>query len=83
MMFIFPICLLLSVNHLSVNIADSPGVPPSANAHQLFKGFSFVAPFLLEDQVDGLEMGSHHSEKSTSYSKVKLNLIFLYKCVEV
>ncbi|XP_043913075.1 ribosomal protein S6 kinase alpha-6 [Protopterus annectens] len=22
---------------------DSPGVPPSANAHQLFKGFSFVA----------------------------------------
>lgn len=28
---------------------DSPGVPPSANAHQLFKGFSFVAPVLLED----------------------------------
>uniref|UniRef100_A0A8C4HQM4 non-specific serine/threonine protein kinase n=1 Tax=Dicentrarchus labrax TaxID=13489 RepID=A0A8C4HQM4_DICLA len=24
---------------------DSPGIPPSANAHQLFKGFSFVAPF--------------------------------------
>uniref|UniRef100_A0AAR2K866 non-specific serine/threonine protein kinase n=1 Tax=Pygocentrus nattereri TaxID=42514 RepID=A0AAR2K866_PYGNA len=23
---------------------DSPGIPPSANAHQLFKGFSFVAP---------------------------------------
>ncbi|KAI4890034.1 hypothetical protein NFI96_005355 [Prochilodus magdalenae] len=23
--------------------ADSPGVPPSANAHQLFRGFSFVA----------------------------------------
>lgn len=24
-------------------VADSPGVPPSANAHQLFRGFSFVA----------------------------------------
>lgn len=29
--------------------ADSPGVPPSANAHQLFKGFSFVAPVSLEE----------------------------------
>jgi len=28
---------------------DSPGVPPSANAHELFRGFSFVAPCLLTD----------------------------------
>ncbi|KAL8181035.1 UNVERIFIED_CONTAM: Ribosomal protein S6 kinase alpha-6 [Gekko kuhli] len=28
---------------------DSPGVPPSANAHQLFKGFSFVAVTAIED----------------------------------
>ncbi|XP_029141621.1 ribosomal protein S6 kinase alpha-6 [Protobothrops mucrosquamatus] len=28
---------------------DSPGVPPSANAHQLFKGFSFVATSSIED----------------------------------
>uniref|UniRef100_A0A8C9T2S4 non-specific serine/threonine protein kinase n=1 Tax=Scleropages formosus TaxID=113540 RepID=A0A8C9T2S4_SCLFO len=28
---------------------DSPGVPPSANAHQLFKGFSFVAPAPLDE----------------------------------
>uniref|UniRef100_A0A3Q2XZY8 non-specific serine/threonine protein kinase n=1 Tax=Hippocampus comes TaxID=109280 RepID=A0A3Q2XZY8_HIPCM len=26
-----------------VDVSDSPGVPPSANAHQLFRGFSFVA----------------------------------------
>uniref|UniRef100_A0A672N268 non-specific serine/threonine protein kinase n=1 Tax=Sinocyclocheilus grahami TaxID=75366 RepID=A0A672N268_SINGR len=26
---------------------DSPGIPPSANAHQLFKGFSFVAPYVV------------------------------------
>ncbi|XP_014489551.1 PREDICTED: ribosomal protein S6 kinase 2 beta [Dinoponera quadriceps] len=28
---------------------DSPGIPPSANAHELFRGFSFVAPCLLAD----------------------------------
>ncbi|XP_020293158.1 ribosomal protein S6 kinase 2 beta [Pseudomyrmex gracilis] len=28
---------------------DSPGVPPSANAHELFRGFSFIAPGLLAD----------------------------------
>lgn len=53
------------------SFSDSPGVPPSANAHQMFKGFSFVAPFLLEDQVDGVEMmQSHTSEKTTALSKV-------------
>ncbi|XP_008208483.1 ribosomal protein S6 kinase 2 beta [Nasonia vitripennis] len=29
---------------------DSPGVPPSATAHELFRGFSFVAPCLLDDR---------------------------------
>ncbi|MGH0180088.1 UNVERIFIED_CONTAM: hypothetical protein FKN15_003210 [Acipenser sinensis] len=29
---------------------DSPGVPPSAGAHQLFRGFSFVATEMLEDE---------------------------------
>jgi len=31
-------------------ITDSPGVPPSATAHELFRGFSYVAPGLLVDQ---------------------------------
>ncbi|XP_015218812.1 ribosomal protein S6 kinase alpha-2 isoform X2 [Lepisosteus oculatus] len=30
---------------------DSPGVPPSANAHQLFRGFSFVASNLGQEQA--------------------------------
>ncbi|KAJ8289479.1 hypothetical protein GJAV_G00001760 [Gymnothorax javanicus] len=30
---------------------DSPGVPASAGAHQLFRGFSFVAPFTLDDEA--------------------------------
>ena len=28
-------------------ILDSPGIPPSATAHELFRGFSYVAPSLL------------------------------------
>ncbi|XP_029427788.1 ribosomal protein S6 kinase alpha-1 isoform X2 [Rhinatrema bivittatum] len=28
---------------------DSPGIPPSAGAHQLFRGFSFVATGLMEE----------------------------------
>ncbi|XP_012253785.2 ribosomal protein S6 kinase 2 beta isoform X1 [Athalia rosae] len=30
---------------------DSPGVPPSANAHELFRGFSFIAPCLLDERT--------------------------------
>uniref|UniRef100_A0A6I8RL00 non-specific serine/threonine protein kinase n=1 Tax=Xenopus tropicalis TaxID=8364 RepID=A0A6I8RL00_XENTR len=30
---------------------DSPGIPPSAGAHQLFRGFSFVAPVLVEEDA--------------------------------
>nr|XP_061798964.1 ribosomal protein S6 kinase alpha-1 isoform X1 [Nerophis lumbriciformis] len=32
---------------------DSPGVPPSAGAHQLFRGFSFIASSLLEEEGAG------------------------------
>ena len=28
---------------------DSPGIPLSGNAHELFRGFSFVAPCLFEN----------------------------------
>ncbi|XP_014771715.1 ribosomal protein S6 kinase 2 beta isoform X2 [Octopus bimaculoides] len=31
---------------------DSPGIPVSAQDHQLFRGFSFVAPCLLETESD-------------------------------
>lgn len=29
-------------------VPDSPGVPPSATAHELFRGFSYVAPPLIQ-----------------------------------
>ena len=41
-------CLFL----LPFSVSDSPGVPPSANAHELFRGFSFIAPCLLEEQTN-------------------------------
>ncbi|VDD82125.1 unnamed protein product, partial [Mesocestoides corti] len=31
---------------------DSPAAPPSASAHELFRGFSYVAPFLSDKQPD-------------------------------
>ena len=34
------------MNHHYEPSADSPGVPPSATAHELFRGFSYVAPTL-------------------------------------
>ncbi|XP_043928210.1 ribosomal protein S6 kinase alpha-3 [Protopterus annectens] len=34
---------------------DSPGIPPSANAHQLFRGFSFVA-ITTEDDNQGMQI---------------------------
>ena len=34
---------------VDVVVIDSPGVPPSATAHELFRGFSYVAPSLLDD----------------------------------
>jgi hypothetical protein len=37
---------------LPFSVSDSPGVPPSANAHELFRGFSFIAPCLLEEQTN-------------------------------
>ncbi|KAH9281725.1 Ribosomal protein S6 kinase alpha-3 [Echinococcus granulosus] len=34
---------------------DSPASPPSASAHELFRGFSYVAPFLMDRQPDGIQ----------------------------
>ncbi|XP_019350616.1 PREDICTED: ribosomal protein S6 kinase alpha-3 isoform X5 [Crocodylus porosus] len=39
---------------------DSPGIPPSANAHQLFRGFSFVA-IASDDESQGMQTVGVHS----------------------
>lgn len=53
---------------------DSPGVPPSANAHELFRGFSFVAPCLLADvdHVKSPDCKSYDSISATFPSYVNL-----------
>uniref|UniRef100_A0A670IF96 Ribosomal protein S6 kinase n=1 Tax=Podarcis muralis TaxID=64176 RepID=A0A670IF96_PODMU len=39
---------------------DSPGIPPSANAHQLFRGFSFVA-IATDDESQAMQTSVGHS----------------------
>uniref|UniRef100_A0A8C8SLN2 non-specific serine/threonine protein kinase n=1 Tax=Pelusios castaneus TaxID=367368 RepID=A0A8C8SLN2_9SAUR len=39
---------------------DSPGIPPSANAHQLFRGFSFVA-IASDDESQAMQTIGVHS----------------------
>jgi hypothetical protein len=45
---------------------DSPGAPVSAKSHQLFKGFSFVAPSMIEEESDdsGVDSGVSSSVSS-------------------
>lgn len=45
---------------------DSPGVPASANAHELFRGFSFVAPCLLEEDRSRSQQTNHSTENLKS-----------------
>jgi len=44
-------------------VVDSPGVPASANAHELFRGFSFIAPCLLEEMPVPLDRAGDHLTK--------------------
>lgn len=58
---------------------DSPGVPASASAYELFRGFSFVAPALLidEDGTSPKDAPSLHgqisSQKSTDSTKLNIS----------
>jgi len=38
---------------------DSPAIPASANTHELFRGFSYVAPLLNEDTTENLKVISN------------------------
>uniref|UniRef100_A0A674K4E5 non-specific serine/threonine protein kinase n=1 Tax=Terrapene triunguis TaxID=2587831 RepID=A0A674K4E5_9SAUR len=45
---------------------DSPGIPPSANAHQLFRGFSFVA-IASDDESQAMQTVGVHSIFTDGY----------------
>jgi len=54
---------------------DSPGVPPSATAHELFRGFSYVAPgLLLDGQTAALDGQSTDTVIEKSNGKDGLDL---------
>ncbi|XP_028409881.1 ribosomal protein S6 kinase 2 beta-like isoform X2 [Dendronephthya gigantea] len=46
---------------------DSPAIPPSANCHQLFRGFSFVSPTLIEESDKN---GSESMDVDSAYSSL-------------
>lgn len=63
---------------------DSPGIPASASAIELFRGFSFIAPALLMDDDEtnpvvpcGIQNQSNHnqvsSQKSTDSTKLNIS----------
>ncbi|XP_061103182.1 ribosomal protein S6 kinase alpha-1 isoform X2 [Conger conger] len=53
---------------------DSPGVPPSAGAHQLFRGFSFVATAMLEEEgVEEVPLPTAHPVVQQLHGK---NILF-------
>ncbi|XP_034939715.1 ribosomal protein S6 kinase alpha-3 [Chelonus insularis] len=54
---------------------DSPGAPPSANTHELFRGFSFVAPGLLDESKPILENKNNISVYSSFPTYINLNSI--------
>lgn len=37
---------------------DSPSIPPSATAHEIFRGFSYIAPVLVEEMTDTSQVNS-------------------------
>ncbi|KAL5106138.1 Ribosomal protein S6 kinase alpha-3 [Taenia crassiceps] len=47
---------------------DSPASPPSASAHELFRGFSYVAPFLMDKQSDGIQFRHFESGPRARFS---------------
>lgn len=47
---------------------DSPALPPSATAHELFRGFSFVAPTVYEENENRCLEPPQRMHKSSSLS---------------
>uniref|UniRef100_A0A670IEW3 non-specific serine/threonine protein kinase n=1 Tax=Podarcis muralis TaxID=64176 RepID=A0A670IEW3_PODMU len=52
---------------------DSPGIPPSANAHQLFRGFSFVA-IATDDESQAMQTSVGNSIQFTDGYEVKQDI---------
>lgn len=62
-------------------IIDSPGIPPSANAHELFRGFSFVAPCLLDQEEEDTVPAEIASKLLSLTDPVRKVKNCMYMCV--
>ncbi len=51
---------------------DSPGLPPSASAHQLFRGFSYIAPVLLQGDEIKAATNNSHTQQTTKDLKMPI-----------
>ncbi|XP_062510728.1 ribosomal protein S6 kinase 2 beta-like isoform X2 [Corticium candelabrum] len=51
---------------------DSPGAPVSAKSHQLFKGFSFIAPAVIEEEAEDSGIDSNLSSTRSSSRRSSL-----------
>lgn len=62
--------LMFFISFLFFFWTDSPGIPPSATAHELFRGFSFVAPALLgeDNHVANPILDNQIALKSVSFN---------------
>lgn len=55
---------------------DSPSVPPSATAREIFRGFSYIAPVLMTDEADsGVASSAVHNLQQSGQ-----NLSLVYTC---
>jgi hypothetical protein len=55
---------------------DSPSVPPSATAREIFRGFSYIAPVLMTDELDS----GVASSAVTNLQQSGQNLSLVYTC---
>ncbi|VDM32545.1 unnamed protein product [Hydatigera taeniaeformis] len=59
---------------------DSPASPPSASAHELFRGFSYVAPFLMDKRISGVKFKEFHGDYQILEEIGKGSYSTAYKC---
>lgn len=72
-----------SIHCRLIAVLDSPALPPSATAHELFRGFSFVAPSTLTDAKSSLPVSSSTSrlqeaEKSSIFEDYEFKEVCSY-----
>ena len=56
----------------SFSFIDSPGIPPSADAHESFQGFSYIAPDLINARQSDPTYANDIDRRLRSISGVKL-----------